>query len=144
MRQKIKNEMLGWYYKIWVDAITITKAKSAEKSSWKTYTLIPMSALMGINLLTFFLGMKTLVNPNLPLFFPVTIFDYRLINDFISIMATLFIPFVILNFLLIFNNNRYLQLMQNYKPHSGKLYKRYAFISIGLITIPFIIGKMFF
>lgn len=136
--------MLRLYYKIWVDAIAAVRAKKAEAGSWKLYTLIPMSLLMGINLLTFFLWMKSLVNRTLPLVLPVTIFHYRLINDFISVVVTLFIPFVILNYLLIFNNNRYEQLLTAYQSHTKGLYRRYALISIGLLLIPLLIVTLYF
>jgi hypothetical protein len=136
--------MFGLYYKIWVDAIAATKAKQAGAASWKLYTLVPMSLLAGINLFTFFLWMKTLVNKRLPLVLPVNIFDYRLINDFISIIVTLFIPFVILNYLLIFSNERYQRLSKQYATHGGKLYKKYTLISLALLVIPVIIVKLYF
>ena len=136
--------MLNWYYKIWVDAIAATRAKKTEAANWKLYTIVPISALMGINLLTLFVLLKSLVNRNLPLYLPVTIFDYRLINDFISIIVTLFIPFVILNYLLIFNQNRYALLAEEYKAENGKFYKRYALISLGLLIIPLIVFNFYF
>lgn len=136
--------MVGLYYKIWADAITATRAKRTEAASWKLYTLIPISLLMGINMFTFFLWMKTLVNHALPLYFTINIFNYLLINDYISVLVTHFFPFLILNYLLIFNNNRYKQILDTYKPHGGKLYKRYATISIGLLIVPIIIEAMFF
>jgi hypothetical protein len=114
LRKARKNNMFGLYYKIWVDAIVATRAKRAEAANWKPFTIVPISLLMGVNLLTFFVWMKSLVNRNLPLFLPVNIFDYRLINDFISIVTTLFIPFVIFNYLVIFSNNRYEQLLNTY------------------------------
>jgi len=136
--------MLSWYYKIWVDAIAATKAKKAEAGNWKLYTLVPISALMGINLLTLFALLKAVVNHNLPLYLPVTIFNYRLINDFISIVVTFFIPFIILNYLLIFNQNRYVQLAEEYKAENGKFYKRYALVSLGLLIIPLIVFNFYF
>jgi hypothetical protein len=136
--------MLRLYYKIWVDAIITEKAKRVEARSWQLYTLIPISLLQGINLFTFFYWMKIVVNRTLPLFFPVNIFNARLINDFISIVITLFIPFVLLNYLLIFNNDRYTQLIIKYKPGNKKIYKKYSMITIGLLVIPLIIKIMFF
>ena len=136
--------MLTTYYKIWVDAITTTREKKAEASGWKLLTLVPMSLLLGINLFTVFLWMKTLVNHRLPLVLPVNIFDYRLINDFISVVVTLFIPFVLLNYLLIFSNERYQQLIKKYSAQGGKLYRRYVLISLGLLAIPVIIVKLYF
>jgi hypothetical protein len=137
-------QMLDLYYKIWVDAIAATKAKKAEVASWKLYTLAPMSFLPGINLFTFFLWMKTLVNHRLPLFLPINIFDYRLVNDFISIVVTLFAPFIILNYLLIFSNERYRRLLKQYPAYKGKLYKKYALISLGLLVIPVLVVTLFF
>jgi hypothetical protein len=136
--------MLKLYYRIWVDAIAATKAKMAGTDSWKAYTLVPMSLLMGINLLTFFVWMHSLVSRRLPLVLPVTIFHYRLINDFISVVTTLFIPFVLLNYLLIFNNNRYEQLLTKYPPQNGKLYKKYTLISLGILAIPIMIVVFYF
>lgn len=136
--------MLGLYYKIWVDAIAATRAKRAEAGSWKLYTIVPMSALEGINLLTLFLWMKTIVNHRLPLVLPVNIFHYRLINDFISIVVTLFVPFVILNYLLIFSNDRYQRILKQYAADGGNLYKKYALISLGLLVIPLLIVTLYF
>ena len=136
--------MLGLYNKIWVDAIVSTKEKRTEADSWRLYTLVPLSLLMGINMFTLFLWMKTLVNRNLPLALPVNIFNALLINYFISVVVTFFIPFLLLNYLLIFNNNRYSDLLTRYDAQGGRLYKKYALISLGLLIIPVIIGKLFF
>lgn len=136
--------MLGLYYKIWVDAIVTTKAKRSESGNWKLYTIAFMSLIMGVNLFTFFVIMKSLVNRNLPLFLPVTIFYNLLINAFISIVLTFFVPFVILNYLLIFNNDRYKKLITKYKSTGGKLYRRYALLSLGILIIPALIVILYF
>jgi hypothetical protein len=136
--------MMGLYYKIWVDAIITERSKKVEARNWKLYTIIPISVLQGINLFTIFYWMKILVNHYLPLFFPVTIFNARLINDFIAIVITLFIPFVILNYLPIFINDRYEQLIPKYKSQCAKCYRKYTLTTLGLLFIPIIIQKMFF
>jgi hypothetical protein len=135
--------MTNLYYRIWSDAIFAAQAKRSEAGSWKAFTLIPMSLLMGSNLLTFFIWMKKLVNHYLPLYFPVSIFSSRLINDAIAIVLTLFIPFLILNYLLIFTNDRYKTIMAECGSAGGKLYRNYVFISIGIFAIPLIIQIMF-
>jgi len=135
--------MLSLYYKIWVDAIAAERAKKSKIANWKLYTLIPISALQGINLLTFFYWMKV-VNRNLPLAMPVNIFYARLINGVISIVITFFIPFLIFNYLVIFNNSRYERLLTQYKTQGGKLYQKYARVSVILLIGPVIIQKMFF
>jgi hypothetical protein len=139
-----KIEMLGLYYKIWADAIVAQKRKKAEYTSWKLYTLVPLSVLQGINLLTFFYWMKIIVNRYLPLFMPVNIFNAHPLNDFVSVIITFFIPFAILNYLLIFNNDRYKNIIKEYGAQNGKLYKKYTLMSIGLLIIPIVIKVMFF
>jgi hypothetical protein len=136
--------MLRLYYKIWVDAIVLEQSKKTQRKNWKLYSLIPISLLQGVNLFTIFFWMKILVNKNLPLFFPVSIFSAKPLNSFISILITLFIPFVILNYLLIFNNDRYEDLLKRYEPQGGKLYRWYTLISIGILIIPALIVKLFF
>lgn len=88
--------------------------------------------------------MRTLINHNLPLIFPVHVFNALLINDFISVILTLFIPFVLLNYLLIFSNDRYKEILERYAPQNGKLYRNYALISLGVLVIPIVIAVMFF
>ncbi len=136
--------MLKLYYSIWVDAIVAEQSKKKRAGNWKLYTLIPMSALQGANLFTLFYWLKNLINRHLLLFMPVNIFNARLINGFISVVITIFIPFVILNYLLIFSNNRYEKLIKEYPYQKGKLYKKYTLYSLGILIIPIVIQKMFF
>ena len=135
---------MNLYYKIWVDAIFSIRKNRIEAGNWKLYTIIPISLLMGINLFTLFYWMKVIVNKNLPLFFGVDIFNAKPLNGYISVIITFFVPFVILNYLLIFNNSRYDNLTKRYEANNGKLYKKYILYSIGLMIIPIIIQKMFF
>ena len=136
--------MLRLYYKIWADAIISTREKRAEAGNWKGFTIVPLSLVMGLNLFTFFIWMKKLVNHYLPLVFKVSIFNARLLNDFVSVVLTLFIPFVILNYLLIFANNQYETITSKFGSHGGKLYQKYVLLSLGLFAVPLIIEKLFF
>jgi hypothetical protein len=132
------------YYSIWADAITAARASRAEASSWKAFTLVPISLLMGLNLLTLFIWLKKLINHYLPLYLPVHIFSANLINDFIAILLTLFVPFLLLNYLLIFVNDRYQQILATYPGQNGKLYRKYVLITLGILAIPLVITSMFF
>ncbi|WP_428330977.1 hypothetical protein [Mucilaginibacter sp.] len=136
--------MFKIYYRVWADAIVAEQAKKVEKRNWKLYTLIPMSIVMGINLLTFFYWMKVLVNRNLPLFIGVNIFNAKPINSFISVVCTFIIPFIILNYLIVFNNDIYNYILHTYHAEGGKLYRKYVLYSLGLCIIPVLIKVMFF
>lgn len=136
--------MQNWYYKIWTDAIISQRAKRAEHTSWKLYTIIPISVLQGINLFTFFYWMRIIFSHNLLLTMPVGIFHAHPLNGFISVMITFFIPFVLLNYLLIFYNNRYDKLILRYGSDNGKIYRNYALYTLGIAIIPIIIKVAFF
>lgn len=135
---------MNLYYKIWIDAIISTQRSRIESANWKLFTLLPISLLMGINLFTIFYWMKTIVNKNLPLFFGIDIFNARPLNGYISIVITFFVPFVILNYLLIFSNNKFELLTKRHEVSNGKLYKKYTLWSLGVLIIPIIIQKLFF
>src|ERR1700761_3761104 len=129
---------MNLYYRIWVDAIKATKSFKAEAGNWRLITIIPISLMMGINLFTLFYWMKIIVNRNLPLFIEIYIFGYKALNSFISVIFTYFLPFVILNYLLIFNGDRYKKLLTEYNDEGGKLYKKYTLFTIGIGLIPII------
>lgn len=135
--------MLSMYYKIWVDAITLEKSKRGKDINWKTITLISISVLQGLNLLVLLYLLRLLSHHKMPVLLPVNIFNMYLLNGFVSIILTFFIPFVILNYLLIFYNNRYMALLKSYNDSNGKLYRAYFLWSIGIIVIPILFNLIF-
>ena len=136
--------MLTLYYRIWADAIISAQQKKGAGNSCKLVTLVPVSALMGVNLFTLFLWMKELINHNLPLVLPVDILTNRIINGAISIVVTFFIPFVILNYLVVFSSDSYREILKKYRGENGRLYRRYIFISLGVLIIPVLIVDLYF
>jgi hypothetical protein len=139
----MKNSALSPYYKIWVDAIELTKSSKAEGKNWKLFTIIPISVLQGINLLTILLWIRALSNRKFMVLIPVSVFNAIPFNTFISVVLTFFLPFLILNYLLIFNNNRYQMLMKIYNPRNGKRYFWYIALSLGIFVIPYLLKLIF-
>lgn len=131
------------YYKIWADAINKAKKNKAERNSWKLMPLVFMSILMGLNLMAFFLLLHAF-NNSLLLLFPVHIFDTSGYNTGVSVIITYFLPFLILNYLLIFSNNQYLAIAQKYRRANSKIYRNYALISVGIVAIPVLLKVVFF
>lgn len=126
--------MTNIYYEIWADAIKTTRKKDAKQ--WKMATLVPMSILHGVNLLAVLFFLKVILGRNWPLFVPVKLFNDVILNDAISVVLTFIIPFMILNYLLIFSNDRYQQIIHFYKARNGRLYRLYILVSLGIIVIP--------
>jgi len=133
--------MANIYYQIWADAIRTTKKKDSDQ--WKAATLIPMSILHGVNLLAVLFFLRGILGRQWPLFVPVKIFRVVIINDAVSIILTFILPFLILNYLLIFSNNRYQEIIRFHKGKNGRLYKLYILVSLGIIFIPFAFRLIF-
>ncbi len=132
--------MTNLYYEIWVDAIVYEKTRNGDKRNWKIYTLVPISILQGINLLTILFWLVFLTIKFDP-FLHFNIFPGKIINSFMSGFITLFLPFLILNYLLIFRKNKYDTLLIRYDYKKGKYYIIYFITSIGIFLLPIIIGK---
>ena len=135
--------MLSIYYRIWVDAIVAEKAKKGDERSWKAFTIIPMSILQGINLLTFLFLVRIITHGQVPIVLSLNIFRERALNTFLAGALTFFIPFVIINYLLVFYNQRYKLLIKAYNNSEGKLYRNYFLITIGVIVIPLLLKLIF-
>ena len=135
--------MLSIYYKVWVDALVFEKSKRGKDINWKTITIISVSVLQGLNLAVLLYLIRLLTHHKMPVLLPVSIFNMYLLNDFVSIILTFFTPFIILNYLLIFYNNRYITLLKKYPAHKGKLYRTYFLWSMGVIIIPVLFNLVF-
>ena len=135
--------MLSAYYKIWVDAILFAKSSKAESQSWKVFTIIQISILQGLNLATLLLLIRAFSNRKFTVVLPVGIFNIGIADTAISLLLTFFLPFIVLNYLLIFNNDRYSQIINTYKSSSRRWYMWYAVITLGIFFIPYIVKILF-
>lgn len=135
--------MLSIYYRIWVDAIVLQKISKSESSSWKLLTIIPISALQGLNLLALLFIIRWITNGSMPIVLSVNVSSFRAINTFLGGAFIFFIPFIILNYLLVFYNQCYQNLLRIYTDRNGRLYRNYALITIGIIIIPLLFKLIF-
>lgn len=116
------------YYEIWVDCITRMRSIEANKSNWKIKGAIFMSLAMAFN---FILIMVVLQREVLGFYFYEI--NIQCLTDFLNFVLTIlllyFFPCVMINYLLIFRNNKYEILMKKYKYHNGRLCLTYYIIS---------------
>ena len=132
--------MKNLYYKIWVDAIVYERTKHGHLRNWKPYTLIPISVLQGVNLLTVFFWLST-INVKIDIFVDLNIFPGKMIDVFLSGFLTLFLPFILLNYALIFRGKKYDTLIEKYGYRNGKLYLLYFLTTVGVFILPIIFMK---
>ena len=135
--------MTNIYYKIWVDAITYEKTKHGHIRNWKVYTLIPISVIQGVNFLVIcmIIGFLTGSFPNI--FIEIDVFPGKMLDSFFSGIITLVLPFIIINYALIFYRKKYDALLAKYQYHNGRIYLAYFIVSMSLFLLPLIFGKVF-
>jgi len=132
------------YYKIWVDCIIKARSIPANKNNWKRFTMIFMSMAMAIN----FAMVMAVLQRNVLQFsfydFRVDIFPGTKLDAFISFFVLYLLPMLLINYLIIFRNNRYEILLEKYKSYNGKLFISYFLASLILPLLLIVIGKTLF
>jgi len=110
------------YNKIWVDCIKKAQSIPANKDTWKFYTMGYMSMAMAINLATIVVILEKVVFKSNFYNLPVDFLPKSKLGSFIGFFILFLLPNLLLNYLLIFRNNRYQILLTKYKTYNGKLF----------------------
>jgi hypothetical protein len=130
---------------IWADALHQTKAKNPNINNdsliWDN--LLFLSGVTLFNLLTIVIWVNNYLGSSYK-FELGWVMPGSLIDRIISYGLQLYLPSIIINYLVIFFRNKYLRIMEKYPPKDGKYALAYVFISIGLLIISAIIGRIFF
>lgn len=137
--------MLGIYYRIWIDGIARINLQSEEKKkNWQSTLMMAMTLAMTFNFALIVLFVEKYLIGN---YFYKLNFSFlpEKIANILSNLILFFLPCLILNYLLIFNNKRYEKLLQIYSyKYDGKLFLTYVTLSIGLPVLLLFVGLMYF
>lgn len=127
------------YYKIWTDCILRAKSIRTNKQNWRQMTMIFMTLSMTLN---FMLIMTILQKHILDNYFYHLDFDIlpQRLSNVLSFILLFVCPATIINYLLIFRNDRYKELIKKYRYHDGKLFLTYFLISMLLPLTLLIVG----
>lgn len=122
---------MGLYYRIWVDLIKRATSLPQNRQNWKPVSFIFMSLSMTLN---FALIMAILQRNVLGHYYYDIDLDFlpRRLASIIRFTILFILPVVILNYLLIFHNDRYKKLLPRYPTRNGKLFLTYFLISMFL------------
>ncbi len=135
------------YYKTWVDCILKARAQAQNKKDWKVYTMIFMSMTMALNLVLILFILHDLRIVKGIFKIPIDIFPGTRIDAFFSFFFSYFLPFLLLNYFLIFHKDRYQILIKKYPYQNGKLFIKYFLgslcIFLGYILIAVLIAKYY-
>lgn len=101
------------YYLIWVDAIESIRKFHPKKKNWKQEIFLFITTMHAFNLWIIFLWLKYF-NINIPLI-DIDLFPGNVIDSVLNFAIEFALPFGLLNYLLIFRNNRYEYIIEKYK-----------------------------
>lgn len=107
-------EMKNIYYLIWSDAILSIRKHHPHKSNWKIAIFVYITSMHAFNLWMVLLWLKYFGVFVLPPF-NIDVFPGDMIDGFLSFAIEFASPFIILNYFLIFHNNRYEKIVAKYK-----------------------------
>ncbi len=120
--------MLGLYYSIWADLIHRLHSRPEGQRNWKWIGFTTMTLAMGLNLVLVMICLQELVGGR---FYDL---DFPAFPNFWANVLAFFLLFlmppVILNYLLIFRNRRYLWLVHKYPSREGKRFLVYFLFSM--------------
>lgn len=102
------------YYMIWSDAIISFRHHHPKRKDWKSATFILMTWMLALNWWIVFIWLRFFNMLNIPLI-SIDMFPGKLLDDFFAFTIEFALPFGILNYFLIFYNNRYEKITQKYK-----------------------------
>ena len=116
------------YYHIWIDCIKRLKSQEKNRTDWKLKSMVSMTFAMTFN---FVFIMVILQKELVGYFYEINITG---LSGFLNYILTIFILYVVpistINYLLIFRNNRFKKLAEEYPFRNGKLFLKYFLISI--------------
>ena len=123
--------MKNIYYSIWVDAIVNIKKNPKHKKDWKFFSMVYMTLLNALNLGVILMLLAYIFKLKV-IWVKFTILPGIMLNSFAAFFIQFAIPFILLNYVLIFYRNKYEGLIQRYSDKRGKLFAAYLLSSIGL------------
>lgn len=126
--------MKNIYYLIWVDAIVNIERNPKHKKDWKFFSMVYMTLLNALNLGVVLMSLAYIFNLDV-IWVKFTILPWAMLNSFASFIIQFAIPFIFLNYILIFYRGRYKGLIQKYSDKKGKLFAAYLLSSIGLFVV---------
>jgi hypothetical protein len=125
---------------IWADGIRKIQSVPKNKGKWKSYMMTYMTVAMSLNIGLIMSIIQLHIVGHVFYDIKFHIFSLEKLNNALSFFVLYMAVPLILNYLLIFRNNRYEKILGKYKYYNGGLFLVY---SIGSIIAFFIYGIFF-
>jgi hypothetical protein len=122
--------MKNIYYLYWVDSIYRIKTYHPNKKDWKVGLFIINTWINALNLWIIYIWLKFFDIIQIPLI-SIDLFVGDMLDKFISFTIVFALPFGIINYILVFYNDRYKTIMNKY----SKPKKKIAFLYTTIIAL---------
>jgi hypothetical protein len=129
------------FYLIWVDIILRVKSQPVNKNDWQLKSLAYMTVAMALDFFFIITYIEVILGYNF--------YDFKIpiipqeIGDPISFVILFVGPPLLLNYMLIFRNQRYKKLIRKYKYHEGKLGVTFILLAVFVPVIAIGLGIVF-
>jgi len=130
------------YYKIWVDGIVKLRSRPQNAGLWKFFAMTFTSMAMALNLVLILFILSDLGIVDGIFKVPVNFFPGTRVDAFFSFFVSYLLPFLLLNYFLIFYKERYKELTNRYPYYGGKLYLKYFLGSLGVFLAYIIVAVL--
>jgi hypothetical protein len=131
---------MNLYYMAWIDDIKKMQSVAINRGQWKSQMMVYMSMAMALNIGVVMSILQLHVLGYVFYDIKFNIFPGEKLNNALSFFLLYLIVPVVLNYLLIYRNNKYEKLLLTYKYYNGKLVIIYFF---GTLLITLIYGIFF-
>ncbi len=118
--------MINIYYSIWVDAISSMKKHHPNDRDWKVKLLLYISWIQAINWWIIFIWLRFFDIFRIPLV-ELNVFPGTLMDSFVAFALQFGVPFIVLNYMLIFHRNKYRAILEKYKTSGFRFAPVYSF-----------------
>ena len=105
--------MYNLYYLIWADSIQSIRKNQPNKKDWKILIFLIITIMHSFNLWIIVIWLKYF-GVDIPLI-DLNFSPSHMIDSSLSFAINFASPFILLNYLLIFRNNRYIKIVEKYK-----------------------------
>jgi len=123
--------MRNWYYIIWSDAIRSIRKNHPKDKNWKANIFIYITFIHSANfwfVLVWLQHFNVITIPKISIDF----FGIHFLDGFLSFAIRFALPFVVLNYVLVFNKNRYEKILTKY-PQTK--YRYFLIYSITVLVV---------
>jgi hypothetical protein len=129
---------MNLYYQIWADAIGSSKKKNTSLS----VIMLGLSFIQSSHIMIIYFLFIVTTNIKIPIFIDFHFLPFEALNKLLSFFTSLILPFITINYFLVFYKKKYEKILKKDKSKDGVLVIKYVFISAGIFILPLIIGKI--